>query len=300
MVFSERAKALLQALFVTVLWSLSWVLIKKSIHEIPPLIFAGLRYFTACLVLLPGLRRHREAVVSLKKRDWGMLTILGLVFYTMTQGGQFLTLKYLDAVSFSMILNFTSVIVAVFGILFLREVPAKTQWLGIGVFLIGVVVYFSGESLGAGNILGLALAVFTVAANAGASLLGRSVNRGQSIPPLVVTVISMGIGSLVLLISGLIIDGWPQLSWANIGVILFLAVVNTALAFTLWNKTLQVLSSVESSMINNTMLIQISLLAWLFLGETITWVDLIGLGLAAAGIFLTNFKPNPKRPKKSI
>ena len=35
-----------------------------------------------------------------------MLFILGLVFYTFTQGGQFLTLKYLDAVSFSLILKF--------------------------------------------------------------------------------------------------------------------------------------------------------------------------------------------------
>ena len=42
---------------------------------------------------------------------------------------------------------------------------------------------------------------------------------------------------------------------------------NTALAFTWWNLSLQRLSAVESAGINNTMLIQIGLLAWVFLDE---------------------------------
>jgi drug/metabolite transporter (DMT)-like permease len=41
MSLSQRNKAILQALFVTLLWSSSWVLIKLSIEEIPPLTFAA-------------------------------------------------------------------------------------------------------------------------------------------------------------------------------------------------------------------------------------------------------------------
>lgn len=287
----QRIKSIFLALFVTVLWSLSWVLIKKSIQEIPPITFAGLRYSLAFLILIPALGKHKGSIRTLSKPDWTRLILLGLVFYTMTQGGQFLTLKHLDAVSFSMILNFTSVIVAVFGIFFLREFPTKLQWGGIAIFLVGVVLYFSSEKLVGGSALGFGLAIFTVTANAAASLLGRSVNRSQSIPPVLVTVISMGVGSLVMLAVGLVIEGWPVLSIQNWLVILVLAVVNTAFAFTLWNKTLQVLSSVESSMINNTMLVQIALLAWLFLGERLSLINLIGLGLASVGIFLSNWKP---------
>ena len=128
-------------------------------------------------------------------------------------------------------------------------------------------------------------------ANAGAAVLGRSVNRGGQISPLVVTVISMGVGSVILLGSGLYFQGLPQLSPAAWGTIVWLAVVNTALAFLLWNKTLQVLTAVESSIINNTMLIQIAVLAWIFLGEQITIYGLVGLALAALGIFLVNLRP---------
>jgi len=50
-------------------------------------------------------------------------------------------------------------------------------------------------------------------------------------------------------------------------IIALLAIVNAAFAFTLWNKSLQMLTAVESSIINGTMLPQIAILAWIFLNE---------------------------------
>jgi drug/metabolite transporter (DMT)-like permease len=50
------------------------------------------------------------------------------------------------------------------------------------------------------------------------------------------------------------------------------------------------------------MLIQISLLAWLFLGEKLTWVGVLGLGIASIGTVLVNLKPsgNGKNLQKSM
>jgi drug/metabolite transporter (DMT)-like permease len=123
-----------------------------------------------------------------------------------------------------------------------------------------------------------------VCANAAASVLGRGINRANRIQPLVVTVVSMGVGALVLLISGLVLQGLPPISLQSWAILIWLALVNTAFAFTLWNKTLQTLPAMESSMINNTMLVQIALLAWIFLGDTITPLEVVGLGLATIGV----------------
>ncbi len=57
---------------------------------------------------------------------------------------------------------------------------------------------------------------------------------------------------------------------------------------------LQQVTSVESSIINNTMLIQIAVLAWIFLGERLTWLEIVGLILAAGGILLANLKRQRK------
>ena len=72
-------------------------------------------------------------------------------------------------------------------------------------------------------------------------------------------------------------------AWLIIG---WLAIVNTALAFTLWNLSLRSLSAVESASINNTMLIQIALLASIFLGEAPGVLGLAGILVVSTGIFL--------------
>jgi drug/metabolite transporter (DMT)-like permease len=292
MSFSPRLRAILQALFVTFLWSTSWVLIKHALNEIPPLTFAGLRYAIAFTVLFPGLWKHRVEIRALSAKQWRHLAALGLVFYTMTQGGQFLTLNHLEAVTFSLLLNFTSVLVAFFGIIALREVPSRLQWAGIILFAVGVMVYFFPASTPDKKALGFVLAGFTVCANAAASLLGRSANREKTIPPLMVTAISMGVGAVPLLGIGLAVQGLPPLSLTGWVIIVWLAVVNTALAFTLWNRTLRILSAVESSIINNTMLVQIAVLAWLLLGERLALCDVAGLVLAAVGILIAQLKPS--------
>jgi drug/metabolite transporter (DMT)-like permease len=112
----------------------------------------------------------------------------------------------------------------------------------------------------------------------------------MTIAPSVITVISMGIGGIVLLIAGLLIQGLPSLSLSNWAIIIWLAVVNSAFAFTLYNHTLRTLSAMESSLINNTMMIQIPVLAWLFLNETPTGAEILGMILAGIGIVIVQLR----------
>jgi len=44
-------------------------------------------------------------------------------------------------------------------------------------------------------------------------------------------------------------------------------------------------------MINNSMLIQITLLAWIFLGESISLIGVVGLVISVVGLFLVNWQP---------
>lgn len=284
-----RRRAIATALLVTFLWSTSWVLIKRGLPSIPPLTFAGLRYAIAFLCLSPMLWRRRREVLGLRGPDLALVALLGLVLYTVTQGGQFLTLAHLEATTFSLVLSMTAVLVAGFSLRG-HEPPRAAQLVGIALAAAGAVIYFVPSREMAGSALGFVLAGITLAANAAASLLGRAVNRRKAASPIVVTAVSMGIGAVTLLAVGRSTEPWPHLaleSWVRIG---WLATVNTALAFTLWNRTLRVLSAVESSVINNTMLVQIALLAWLFLGETKSAVEVAGLALVAVGTVLVQVR----------
>jgi drug/metabolite transporter (DMT)-like permease len=79
-----------------------------------------------------------------------------------------------------------------------------------------------------------------------------------------------------------------MLDWV---IIAWMAVANTALAFTLWNQTLQVLTAVESSILNCFMMPQIAILAFVFLGEGLTSKVIAGLALVGVGTLVEQLKP---------
>lgn len=298
---SPHTAAVLQALFVTFLWSTSWVLIKIGLGNIPALTFAGLRYSLATLCLLPLALRpaQRESLRRLTRREWISLILLGLLFITVTQGAQFLGLAYLPAVTTNLLLSLTTVLVTLLGIFLLAEQPALTQWGGVGLYLIGVAVYFYPVTLPDQQALGFVIVLIGVLANAASSVLGRGINRSGRIAPLIVTVVSMGAGGIVLLVVGIAVQGLPPLSVVHWAIIAWLAVVNTAFAFTLWNHTLRALSAMESSIINNMMMVQIPLFAVLFLGEHLTLQQVIGMALAGIGILVVQFRRIPAFIRKS-
>ena len=284
--------AILLALLVTFLWSTSFVIIKIGLAEIPPLTFAGLRYTIAFVCLLPFAftKKNSDVIKKLERKDWVKLFIYGLLFIAITQGAMFGGLLFLPAVTVSLWLNFTPLVVAVLAIFLIKEFPTRLQWIGVILFVGGILTYFYPVALSENQEIGLIIMTIGVFANSASSVLGRSINREAKINPVVVTVVSMGIGSIILLIVGIATQGLPPISFQNMLYLLWLAIINTAVAFTIWNFTLRTLSAMESSIINGTMLIQIAILAWIFLGEAISLQEGIGMMVAAFGAVLVQLR----------
>jgi drug/metabolite transporter (DMT)-like permease len=289
---NSRIKAIIQALFVVFLWATSWVFIKIGLQDIPPLTFAGLRYMIAflCLLIVLLFNKAKSEIGSLSKQKWGTFILLGFLFYATTQGASFVALYYLPAVTVNLIWSFSSVAVALLGIIWLAEKPTRFQWIGILLALLGAAIYFYPVTIPQAQYFGVIIALVGVGANAFSSILGRSINRIKEHHPLVVTVISMGAGSILLLGVGLYTEGIPIIDIKGWGIILLLAILNTAFAFTLWNHTLRTLSAVESSIINSTMLIWIPILAVSFMGETVTGKAIIGLVIVGIGTLIVQVR----------
>ncbi len=279
---------------MTFLWSTSWVLIKIGLRgDLPPITFAGLRYGLATLCLAPFVLLnpdHRASLRHISRADWVRLTLLGIIFYTITQGAQYVSLAYLPAVVVNLLLNLTPIFVGVIAIFALKEPPTILQWAGIALAAIGTGVYFLPFTIPTAAFVGLAVAVVGVLANSVAALQGRQANRDLSLPPLLVTFVSMGIGAALMLGTGLAIQGFGKPTLLDWGIIAWLAAVNTAFAFTLWNNTLRTLSAVESSILNSLMMPQIAILAVVFLGEELTAKEIIGLALVFTGVIIVQLK----------
>jgi drug/metabolite transporter (DMT)-like permease len=119
---------------------------------------------------------------------------------------------------------------------------------------------------------------------------GRSTLISERGDVLQTTAFSMSIGTIILLIVTYLIEGISVIPLKGWLIIVWLGVINTSVAFLLWNYALKRLKAFETSVIQNTMLIQIGLLSWVFLDEKIGFIQLVAIVLVLTGVLIVQLK----------
>jgi drug/metabolite transporter (DMT)-like permease len=293
-----RPRLVVVGVFVTLLWSSSWVLVRwGDTQALDPVTFAACRYVLASVVLgAAALGWHRPAVVRLVADRSAMLRValLGLSYYALTQAAQFVAIVNQPAATTSLVLSATSIAVAVLAFFVLGERSSRATVLGGVVLVAGAVVYLRGD-LGF-TAVGLAASLAALAGNSASTLLGRAVNGAHQHPPVVVTAASMAIGAAALALFALTTRRQlPAPTWRLVGVVAWMVLVNTAFAFTVWSWVLRHLDAADAAVINNLMLPEIAVLGWLALGERPAALDAVGIAIVLAGTILANVRRRARR-----
>lgn len=279
------------ALLVTILWSSSYVLIKSGLNEVPPLYFATVRYALAFAILATMDRvshKGRKASNGNPHRRRSMLILIaaGITGYTVAQGFQYVGLLFLPAVTTSFLLTLSPVFVLFIGTAALNERPSRLQILGLAMALVGAYSFFyeriswQGEWFGVGVVLlsGIGWAVYVV--------IIRGLQKTNALDSLRLTTVTMGIGVVGMMALSSVTGEYAPLTIDLILVVVWLATINTALAFFLWNWVLKTLPAYELTVVQNLMLIEIALFALLFLQETITVLMMVGMALVIGGVLM--------------
>jgi len=278
--------SILEALFVTFLWSSSYVLIKIALVEVTPMLFAAIRYSMASIILIAvNLMSTRNENWRLSKNDILLLIAAGFFGYTVAQGLQIVGLLYLPATMVTLILNFTPVFVLLMEAVLLKEVPTTIQVGGTLIALSGALLYFSGQ-VGTTNPAGVALVLASGIGWAAYLIILRRIQRTGNMSSVRLTGITMSVGTLGIVALVPFFEPFRMPSMSAMLILLWLSVVNTALAFFIWNHVLRFLRAYELSILQNSMLVQIAILSFIFLGESPTWMMIAGMILVLVGIVL--------------
>jgi drug/metabolite transporter (DMT)-like permease len=282
---------------VTFLWASSWVLIKVGLQEedLEPLGFAGLRYGLAALVLLPlaipVLRRARPWQAD--RRVVGGAITYGFVLFGVAQASQYVALDLLPAATVGLFMAMAPVGALLLTLWGRQEPPSAQQVIGVAVLAVGVVVFFAPQPPPEEALLGVVIAVGMMVAVAWSAMLGRAqaVAAAAFGGIIGLTAVAMVAGAITTLATAILIEGAPVVSPRAWLIVTWLAIVHTALGFGIWNHGLRTLSALEASALADLTVIQIALLAWVFLGESLDGLQVAGLAITLLGVIIVQVAP---------
>ena len=286
---SGRVTAIIEALLATIIWASSFVFVKMILSNIGPLTIAGLRYFLAFLVLLPFMISKRQTIRDISPETWFHLTLIGLSAYTVGNGALFWGLKYLPATTTSFLMGISPLLILFGGVIFLKEVPSRLQVVGLMISLVGNAVFFS-SGLQPGEPLGIAIVAFGLLGFTAFGILGRGLARDKRTNTIHLTGIPLGIGGGLLLLIAVPLEGWPIFNQKVLLIILWLAIINTAVAYILYNHALKTITALEMNVFLNLSPLGTAALAWFLLGESLSFKELFGVAIVIIGVTLVQVR----------
>jgi drug/metabolite transporter (DMT)-like permease len=273
MSLSPSARADLLLLFVTLIAGAGWIFSKEALQEMPPLLFIGVRFLLAGLLLLIPAFRGCQALFKhglIPVLRLGILMTGALLCWIMGlyQG------EHLGEGAF--ITSLGVVIVPLMAWLIYRERAPLSTWLSIPVAIVGLALLSleSGISLAAGQLWFLCAALLF-------SVHFVLVSRmALVVPSLVLTAIQLLVVGLGGILASVVMEPWPDvLSHTAIGWLLASAFIATSLRFAIQTYAQSLAPASHVALIMTLEPVWAALLAAIIYAEVMSPLQLGGCSL---------------------
>ena len=278
---------LLDGLLAAVIWSSTFVIIKLGLTHVGPLTLSSIRFLLAAAVLLPRILIRGGYEGGLPARLWVRLLAIGIAGYAIGNGALAWSLQHVPAATASLVLGLEPILILFLAPILLREIPNNQQRLGTLVAFLGTALFFSSMESG-GGLLGAIALIVAILGILVFDLLARDTVKRALVPRSMIPSIPLAAGGVVLLVFAALIEGVPNLSVTGWLLLLWLGLVNTALANFLYFRAISGLSALQMNVLVSLSPMLTVLLAWVFLGEGLSILQLGGMAVATAGVLLVN------------
>ncbi len=300
---------------ICIIWGTTYTAIKFAVRDFPPFLLVGIRQTTAGLLLLllalanyhwqkTGNRATSAAAPSFSPitRPYILRQVITGLF-TITGGNGFISwgMQYVSSGPASLIGSLTPVFVVLISLTW-RSGERITGRMIAGVLLGfgGLAVIFSHgweDFLKPEYRWGIAACFASCFTWSLGTVMAKRWNS-SAVSPLLNAGMQITAGGLGGFLLSILLDTSHTIHHTTLGwlSVLYLIVIGSAVAFTLYMYVLKHLNATVSSLytyINPTVAI---LLGWLFLGEKLTIWELLGMSVTIAGVWLVNTGQKPMRP----
>ena len=282
-------KLLLTAIF----WGGTFIAARAIAESVDPLSAAFLRFAVASVLLFP-LAWREEGRLPLIRREQILPLFLAGITGAFAYNLCFLNgLRFITAGRASLIIAMNPVFIGLLASLFFKDRLDWARGTGILLSVFGAMIVISkgnpatlvSDGLGRGELLILGC----VLSWASFSLIGKILVKGLS--PLVSVFFSSLFGAAALFVPAFLGDklqevrSYTLVDWTSI---LFLGIFGTVLGFVWYYEGIRRIGPAKAGQFINFVPISAVLLAFLILGEPISWSLLTGGLLVISGVYLTN------------
>ncbi|MHA2003334.1 MAG: DMT family transporter [Candidatus Thorarchaeota archaeon] len=291
---SKYTYAWLAVLTITVLWSSSLILAKIVFVELTPITFVALRYTLACPILIPMayFTRSRQESQDNPRKHWKLLALAGLAGPFLSQVMQYIGLNMTSASDAVLLLNFTPVFAVILAAAMIDERITVAKLLGLITATFGVIMIVINPApvdpiITATRLIGdviLIASTFLFAVN---GIVGKIAVK--SVDSVSVTLYSTLTAVPFLWLSvvmfedlGVLFTLSPQ-AWI---IVMWIGVVNTALAFMLYYESMKYIEASKVQIALNLIGVWGVLLSIPILGEIISPLQILGGAVTIIGVIM--------------
>ena len=292
---APHARGYVLAIAGTFLWSTTGPIIAALLANstIAPLTLAAWRDIFACLVLLVALSVWARPLLRLARRQWLFVALYGVVLAAMN--GMWTVSVARNGAAISTVLVYTAPAFVALGSRWLfGEQLSRVIGLSLVLSITGVALVaglYDPLTL-AGNPMGTILGIGSGALFAAYSLFGKGAAR-RGLHATTIMVYTFGVaGALLFLAAGQdAVPSIPPSAWLGL---LILAAGPTLGGYGLFTASLAYLPATNASLITVLEPALTAILAWVFLGETMTTVQILGSLLIISSVMALAL--NERRP----
>jgi len=270
------------------IWGGMYVVSKVVLEVVPPFTLLAIRLILGAGAL--GVIVALYGKINFTKADFRNSFLVGVVGYGISLGFQFVGTKLSTASNGALVTSATPAFVLLFAPFLLNEKTTTKRIVALIVSSLGVVAVIDprtadfSSTLFMGN-LSLLVAALTWALY---SVLVRKVSQTSDLLVSSTVMLAGGIPSSILFgFFEVNRQGIGEITLGIFGGILFLGIISTALAMFLWNYAFAELPAAVASLTFFAQPIVGTLLGWLFLGEKITPLFLLGGFLIGSGLVIS-------------
>lgn len=281
----KQMKDTLLTMLTPMLWGSTYIIASVLIPLQRPVFVALMRAFPIGLIMILWYRKLPKGIWILKSLILGSLNI-GIFFLFL-----FIAAYRLPGGIASMVGSVQPVFVILFSWIFLKEKPALRSYAAIVMMVAGLALLLFKQQMTI-DIWGVTAALCGAEVMALGVVLTKYWGKPEGVSQMVFTSWQLFFGSLILIPAVFIMEGSiPALTPVNIAGIIILGVVNTGIAYYLWFRGIEILSPVRVSLLSPVNPLTAFLLGYVVLGQSISFIQIVGVAVIIASIFVSQKKP---------